>query len=44
MTRQEIKNKIESLEFWLTHNRQHADYSKNEKQKKALEILLMTTK
>lgn len=40
MNRQQIENKIEDLNFWLTHNPSHLDSSKVLSQKRDLEAEL----
>jgi hypothetical protein len=41
MTATAIKNKIENLDFWLTHNPSHADFKTKETEKKNLEYQLL---
>lgn len=43
MTRQQIINRISELDFWLTHNHTHTNYSIVLKDKKVLESQLETT-
>ncbi|AJA67347.1 hypothetical protein MYRA21_0103 [Myroides sp. A21] len=42
MTKQQIKNKISELDYWLTNNAHHTNYTLVLKDKKELEQQLIT--